>query len=321
MRILPDLGAAPLCLACSPDSRFLYVGCQDGAIHAWDRLTDQRYHIFQNPVGDPVLTLACSGDGSRLAVSCSRWVLLQTPTTGDVLRIDCLGLGTALVAFASEDRLVYTAHGAGMLRYHRAEPRDKVKHRYLAGPGGLPVLCAQDTLALAARPETPWVVLGHGRASHGGVMWWRFDSGGLIQVGSWQVNSPVCAVAIAPSGDRLAVGTRAGLVTLIEPASSTEVNRYAAARTRILASFQVTRPRPQESRDKGVFGLAFTQDGRELLTVSSDGDCGRWDIASQRLLHSLDWHLGCLRGLAFAPDGQTAAAITEGRTVVVWDVD
>lgn len=303
MRILPALGANPLCLACAPDSRFLYIGCQDGAIHAWERMSDDWYHIFQEPTGQPVLTLACSGDGLHLAVACGRAILLQTPTTGEVLPLDRLGLGTALVAFGADEHLFYTAHAAGMLRAHRLG----------LGAGRLPVLCAQDTLALTARADAPWVLLGHGRARTGGATWWRLDGARLTEGGALQLQSPVCSVAIAPGGERFAVGRRDGTVSLIEP--------QGLARTHMQGAFRVLPAGAHLDRTHGVLGLAFTNDGRELLTASSAGDVQRWDVASQRLLHKLDWELGGLRALVFAPDGQTAAAITENSEIVVWDVD
>jgi len=255
MLLLPPTPGKPLSLACSADSARLYVGCGDGSVACWDRQDGGLDAVYRHPGHLPVVRVACGPDG-WLAAAFSRQIALIPPDDEQAEVIDTVGLGGGLVAFGPGGDLVYTAHAAGEWRHHRPG----------VGPGRHVVACSGDALALAAQSDRPWVVLGHGVRKTGGATWWHFD-GAPNAAGSFQVTTPVVAVAVSPAGDRLAIGTRSGLVSLLDPDGS--------GPTRVLGSFRVAQRDQRVAWEGGVFGLAFTPDGRELLTVSSDGDAQR----------------------------------------------
>jgi WD40 repeat protein len=82
-----------------------------------------------------------------------------------------------------------------------------------------------------------------------------------------------------------------------------------------------------------VDAVAFTPDGRRLLTGTAAGTVREWDVpdfsaaapdAGQgppKPRAAYDWGVGPVTTLAFAPDGLTAAAGGETGRVVVWDVE
>lgn len=80
------------------------------------------------------------------------------------------------------------------------------------------------------------------------------------------------------------------------------------------------RHRMLEGHIKPIRTLAFSPDGRTLLSGARDGVVCLWSLADGRELERFDWEIGEVETVAFAPDGATAAA--GGRKgVVVWDVD
>jgi WD40 repeat protein len=67
--------------------------------------------------------------------------------------------------------------------------------------------------------------------------------------------------------------------------------------------------------------LAFSPDGRHLLSSSSDG-VKLWDIARRQISpNRIPQFRGDVREAAFGPDGATAAAITRDQGVVIWDIN
>lgn len=73
---------------------------------------------------------------------------------------------------------------------------------------------------------------------------------------------------------------------------------------------------------KGVVtSLAFTPDGKQLLTGSWDQTVKVWDVATGEEQASFDWRIGRIVELTIAPDGLRAAAGSEQGQVVVWDLE
>jgi WD40 repeat protein len=65
----------------------------------------------------------------------------------------------------------------------------------------------------------------------------------------------------------------------------------------------------------GITALAFSRDGRFLVSTSLDADARVWSVATGRHLHRLHGHFGLVRSAEFSPDGRwivTAGPATAG---------
>src|SRR5579859_1015638 len=91
----------------------------------------------------------------------------------------------------------------------------------------------------------------------------------------------------------------------------------------LLALTAMVQAQPSPARlahDKPVYAVAFTADGRTLLTASDDGLVRVWDMASRREVRRWQAHHGGVLALTLTADGKTLA--TGGRDGVVrfWDL-
>ena len=69
-----------------------------------------------------------------------------------------------------------------------------------------------------------------------------------------------------------------------------------------------------------VTGVAVHPNGRVACSRNNGTVCF-WNLETRELVRTLDWKLGKLVSVGFAPDGSIGAAGTEDGQVVVWDVD
>jgi WD40 repeat protein len=92
----------------------------------------------------------------------------------------------------------------------------------------------------------------------------------------------------------------------------------------VLIDQRPTRKSPAEVRLAlrcHTHSMAFSPDSRLLLTAAKGKVVRLWDVATGRLLHTFDFDVGEVTGVAFAPDGMTAAVGGTNGKVVIWDVD
>ncbi len=70
-----------------------------------------------------------------------------------------------------------------------------------------------------------------------------------------------------------------------------------------------------------VWSVAFSPDGRWLVSAHGDGAVLVWDVAERERVASFNEHSGGVRAVAFSPDGKRVVSGSEDRTVTIWNLD
>ena len=99
----------------------------------------------------------------------------------------------------------------------------------------------------------------------------------------------------------LDIGCRDGTASLFEMPSGRLLHRLAG---HVLA----------------VNHVAFSPDGRMLVTSSRDNLLKTWDVKSGRELLAIPGHTAAVTALAVSPDGRAVAAADEGGTLRLWSL-
>lgn len=68
-----------------------------------------------------------------------------------------------------------------------------------------------------------------------------------------------------------------------------------------------------------VWSLAFSPDGRWLVSTHDDGSILLWDVAEREQAASFNGHTASVHAVAFSPDGKRIASVGEDRSVIVWN--
>ncbi len=68
-----------------------------------------------------------------------------------------------------------------------------------------------------------------------------------------------------------------------------------------------------------VWHVAFSPDGRWLVSTHGDGAILIWNVAERKRVANFNGHSDPVRGVAFSPDGKLIASAGEDRSVILWN--
>lgn len=70
-----------------------------------------------------------------------------------------------------------------------------------------------------------------------------------------------------------------------------------------------------------VWNVAFSPDGRWLVSAHGDSSILVWDVADRKRAGALNGHGGAVRGVAFSSDGKLIASAAEDQSIILWNAD
>jgi WD40 repeat protein len=330
--------------AFSPDGTFLVTGTTEGAVRLWETATGQFRADLPHRHRDGVQTVAFSPNGRTILTGgADGKVWLWDVATPDRPRFQQPFLHKGAVvaaAFSPNGQKVLTgSHDATACLWDVATGKECL---------GSPLRHGNEVWSVAFSPDGDTVATG---SADGTARLWVAATGRLLEP-SLEHRRGVTAVAFSRDGQIVATAsadwtaqlwntaTRQPLsLPLLHPGRVTGVRFSPDSKTivtwgtdnnvrvwEVLATqnwLVAATPKPVGSllhHQGEVRAVAFSPDGRSILTGSRDGFARLWDSPSATppglsLTNRLP-----VTAVAFSPDGRTALTGTEGRRPEFWDV-
>lgn len=268
-------------IAFSPDGRWFFTGSEDETAILWNAESFEKQIVWHDHPA-PIITASFSSDGSLLAYARKDGVVIrETKTWTKVRELPCEIGSYGTYVFLQDNRWIAD---------NRANAWDlSTGEQVIASP---PAWYAN---WIAASPDESHLA--------------TIDPAGIVRV-------------VDLTGQQLLHANRAHHDHGRSIAYSPDGKLIASAAERVLLWDAATNARiaPLEY-ESIVWSLAFSPDGRWLVSTHGDGSILVWDVVNRELEANLRQHSGGVRAIAFSPDGKRLATASEDQSVIIWNAE
>ncbi|MGH9755213.1 MAG: protein kinase family protein, partial [Blastocatellia bacterium] len=317
--------------AFSPDGRLLVSVGEDNKVIVWDFARRERLATF-NDHTDWVISVAFSPDGKWFATASFD----KTVIVWDAARLEKVATlrghrgKVVAVAFSPDGRFLASSD------YGSESPADNTilwRAPSWEKAGGIPH-SALDTTNLLFSRDGRRLIFHYSSLPNT----WDLASGQPAP-SDLDPTLDVSNAVFSPDGERLVGMNGEGEVVFVDLRRRAVLNRYPAhqdngratawapdgrlvatgAEHVILWDAVTMRKIAPLEHTSYVWGLAFSPDGRWLVSTHGDGAVLVWDMVERRRAANFNEHSNRVGDVAFSRDGKRIASASEDRSVIVWD--
>jgi WD40 repeat protein len=175
--------------------------------------------------------------------------------------------------------------------------------------------------SVAFSPDGRFVLLGCWDTN---AYLWEVQTRKLVKTftGAMRFTGFVSSVAFSPDGQKVLLGTGDNVSRLLDATTGLELQRFPAPASSAPGNKNFP-PIPPRVKDGNVWvtSVAFSPDGRTVLTGSRDRSAQLWDVATGKPLRRFVGHQQDISSVAFSPDGRLVLTASDDGTVRLWNAE
>ncbi len=281
----------------SPNGKLIASGGKDGALLLWDALSGQLVRKF-SPHPREIRGVAFTPTGDHIASACGFTVRLFDVRGQEVRRFSGHTATIKCLAFSADGKRLATGSEDKTVRTWDVSTGREVQ-RYTRHTQGITAVVFPphaNQLASASRDQT--------------VRLWDLKSGLEAELLDAQAGN-VLDIAVAPDGKRLASAHFDTIVRIwrLEPLTDDAAAKGQDEKPRVVGECA--------GHKQMVSALAFTPDGKRLLTAGQDQSLRLWDLTTGAELASVTRHSAGINTLSVSPDGTRVVTAGADKMLVV----
>ena len=135
------------------------------------------------------------------------------------------------------------------------------------------------------------------------------ESGRLIRGFNAQDADPIYRATFSPDGKTIASGP----IDLFKSYKTHAIRLWDVESGVLLRTF--------EGHTGSVGGLAFSFDGRFLVSGGTEGTIKLWEVSSGQLIRTFEGRYGSVNSVLFSPNGKNIVSGVDDGTVKIWSIE
>jgi WD40 repeat protein len=297
----------------SPNGRYALVGGSDNTARLWDVENSIEVRTLRRQEGNAagtVNSVAFSPDGRYALVGSSdNTARLWEVETGKEIHLLTTSTGAVVsVAFSPDGRYALTGGSNNTARLWDLTSRNEV--RTLSAPFSQQFLSIIRTVnSVTFSPDGNYALVG---SSDNTARLWEVGTGRVVRTFGAPVDgtaSTVNSAAFSPDGRFVLTAGNNKLPQLWEIATGKAVRAFV---------LPLGSPALSPSSNT-VNSVAFSPNGRFILTGSLDRSARLWDATTGQVMRAFIGHTNSVTSVAFSPDGRYALTGSADFTARLWD--
>ncbi|HEV3083081.1 MAG TPA: M56 family metallopeptidase, partial [Gemmataceae bacterium] len=339
MPLLDGHRRAPTAIILSHDGKTVVSWGSDRVIRRWEAATGKQVAAFPAPTRTTLAAFSADGQTIGLANADNTIRLHDTVTGRELRRLSGFTNGIAGLAFAPGGKVLavrgradsiirlYDVAGGVELRQIFLRPRNNSGQGRVLIIGGGGSGSSGTGPGLAFSPDGRLIVASLSSDGESGNTLFVFDTTTGKELRKIESAKAISSFAFSPDGRSIAAENSNRTITLWEVASGKERGRLGKPVAEqpqrnagaMMINVVVNGFPGGFTEPSGPVSVAFSPDGRALVTQGPDRSVSTWDVAAGKELGRLQGHEGRINTIAFAPNGKSVASGASDTTILLWD--